>query len=337
MRALDVSGINMKLPQAHAAELVTTIIPVHNRASLLREAVTSVLAQSYQSLEVIIVDDGSTDDTAHAARELAEAHPGLVHVLWQANAGPGAARNLGLQHARGEFIQYLDSDDLLEPRKFEWQVAALRAHPHAGLAYGITRRVNMDTGESRMWARTAEPISAMFPDFLMQRGWDTNSPLWRRSACELIGSWLPLRCTEDWEHDLRAGMLGVQPVQVSEHVAIVRDHGNARASGMSNGFTPELVHDMFHAHAAVWKQMCDHGMLDWSYLQSFASKTFWIARMCGERGLFAEADAALTMATEMVASHHPPTTLRLFAATVRVLGWSRAVRWSEGARALVKS
>src|SRR5207244_4187795 len=106
-------------------DLVTTIIPVYNRPDMLREAARSVLEQTYRPIEVIIADDGSTDgDTVRVARELEATYPGVLRYYDQPNAGPGAARNLGLKHARGEFIQYLDSDDLLLPNKFARQVAA---------------------------------------------------------------------------------------------------------------------------------------------------------------------------------------------------------------------
>ena len=105
--------------------LVSTIIPVHNRPALLREAVASVLAQTYRPIEIIVVDDGSTDETGREAEALAEAHP-EVHAIHRENGGPGAARETGRLAARGEFIQYLDSDDLLLPTKFELQVAGLR-------------------------------------------------------------------------------------------------------------------------------------------------------------------------------------------------------------------
>jgi len=303
---------------------------------MLREAVVSVLAQTYRPIEVVIVDDGSTDATPQVIAELAAAYPDIVHGVRQDNAGPGAARNLGLNHVHGEYVQYLDSDDLLAPRKFEVQVAALQANPAAGLAYGITQRLNLDTGETRIWARTDEPIKHIFPDFLMQRGWDTNAPLWRRSACEAIGPWREFRCMEDWEHDLRAGILGIRAVHVNEVGAIVRDHSDMRASGMQTGFTPELTRDFFLAHEAVWALMRERNLRDWTYLQGFARKMFWVARMCGERGLLAEADAALAMAREMVGSCRASHELRLYGAAVRLLGWQRTVRWSEGARALVK-
>src|SRR5262245_3265283 len=98
--------------------LVSTIIPVHNRPALLREAVASVIAQTYRPVEIIIVNDGSTDATGREAEALAKTHS-EVRAIHRENGGPGAAREKGRLAARGEFIQYLDSDDLLLPTKFK--------------------------------------------------------------------------------------------------------------------------------------------------------------------------------------------------------------------------
>ncbi|MFT3807422.1 glycosyltransferase family 2 protein [Arenimonas sp.] len=311
--------------------LVSTIIPFHDRERMLEDAIASVLSQTYLDTEVILVDDGSSERAAAMARALAEENHDKVRLFRQANAGPGAARNLGLSHARGEFIQYLDSDDLLEPRKFEAQVAALRACPEAGLAFGITRRLDTTTGLSRVWARTAERIDDIFPSFLMGRGWDTNAPLWRRSTCELVGPWLELRCHEDWEHDLRAGMLGVRAVHVPEPGAIVRDHGEQRASGMGSDFTQGVVRDMAKAHLAAWARMRDLGLQDWSYLESFSRKLFWLARLCGGHGLSTEADALLS-AAQLARSGQGGVSLKMYRLATGVFGWPRAVRWSEWVR-----
>ena len=84
--------------------LVSTVIPVFNRPTMLREAVASVLAQTYRPIEVIIVDDGSTDETPRVGEALSLAHPGEIFFLRKANSGPGPTRELGRLAARGEFI-----------------------------------------------------------------------------------------------------------------------------------------------------------------------------------------------------------------------------------------
>src|SRR4030067_1283242 len=97
--------------------LVSTIIPVYNRSMLLKQAVQSVLAQTYRPIEIIIVDDGSTDDTTHTADNLALQYPHMVNVIHQTNKGPGLAREAGRLSAQGDFIEYVDSDDILLPKK----------------------------------------------------------------------------------------------------------------------------------------------------------------------------------------------------------------------------
>ena len=109
--------------------LVSVIIPVHNRPGVLQEAVRSALEQTYRPLEIVIVDDGSSDSTGLVADDLASAHPGVIQVIHQENGGPGVARQRGLEQSRGEYIQFLDSDDLLLPGKFAAQVSALEGQP----------------------------------------------------------------------------------------------------------------------------------------------------------------------------------------------------------------
>ena len=316
--------------------IVSAIIPAYNRTDMLRQAVDSVIRQTYRPIEIIIVDDGSTDDTPLTIEQLCQEFPEIIRSRRQENAGPGAARELGRQIAEGEFIQYLDSDDLLMPKKCEKQVAALQADPDAGVCYGITLRRDYEKGELLSWARTAQKIENIFPEFLMKRGWDTNSPLWRRTVCDQIGPWGNFGVMEDWEHDLRAGMLGVKPVHVSEPLSIVRDHAENRASGMTTGFTPALTREFFRAHRSICEKMFERELLDWSYLEQFSRKIFWIARMCGERGLTDEADEALSFAERMVATHHAPREIRWFRLAVRTLGWRKAVQLSESSRKLIR-
>lgn len=106
-------------------ERVSVVIPAFNRAASLPALVDSLLRQTHPVAEIVIVDDGSTDDTAAVAQAL----PGSVKYIHQANAGVSAARNRGIDAAAGEWIALADSDDLWEPEKLEVQLAALRLHP----------------------------------------------------------------------------------------------------------------------------------------------------------------------------------------------------------------
>ena len=313
-------------------KLVSIIIPAYNRSGLILESILSSINQLYDSTEIIVVDDGSTDNTSETINKIALNSQVSIQYIYQQNSGQAIARNTGLAHAKGEFIQYLDSDDLLEPTKLELQVRALQENPNAGVAYGITLRKNMMTGDVKPWARTTEKIDNIFPDFLPQRGWDTNAPLWRRSVCDAIGPWGNFRCMEDWEHDLRAGMLGVKTVHVPEVAVIVRDHQGDRASGMSSGFTPALTRDFFRAHKSIWLRMKAQKLTDWSYLEQFSRKMFWIARLCGERQLIPEANEALGFALEMSQPHRFPWDMHLFQQLTQTLGWPQTTAIGEALR-----
>ena len=109
--------------------VVSVVMPAYNAERFVDEALESVLKQSYQRLEVIVVDDGSTDGTA--ARVQAYGNP--VRYLQQVNAGVGAARNRGLEAATGDYIAFLDADDLWRPEKLDVQLEIAARNPESGL------------------------------------------------------------------------------------------------------------------------------------------------------------------------------------------------------------
>ena len=107
--------------------LVTVIVPVYNGEAFIGEALDSALAQDLDGVEVIVVDDGSTDGTREIVKDMAG-----VQYVWQQNQGPAAARNTALELARGEFVAFLDADDRIPPSKLRTQVGYLRQHPEVG-------------------------------------------------------------------------------------------------------------------------------------------------------------------------------------------------------------
>ena len=111
-------------------ELVSVHITAYNYGRYLAEAIRSCLTQTYQPLEIIVVDDGSTDNS----REIAAGFPD-VNYVYQENPGLSAAHNNALRHSQGEFIQFLDADDTLSPTKIQRCVEEFHTHPEAGLVY----------------------------------------------------------------------------------------------------------------------------------------------------------------------------------------------------------
>jgi glycosyltransferase involved in cell wall biosynthesis len=112
-----------------ANPLISCIVPVFNGERYLAEALDSMLAQTYRPIEVIVVDDGSTDGT----RQVVTSYGDRVRYFWQPNAGPPRARNLGLSLVKGEFVAFLDADDLWHPEKLERQMERFEARPKLDL------------------------------------------------------------------------------------------------------------------------------------------------------------------------------------------------------------
>ena len=303
--------------------LVSTIVPVHNRAALLRDAVASVLAQTYRPIEVIVIDDGSTDDTGVAADALAAAHPDSIRVLHRNNAGPGLAREAGRQVARGEFIQYLDSDDVLLPRKFEYQVAALRQQRECGVAYGKTNYLVRGSERTlEPWKRTGERIDRMFPSFLQSRWWGTSTPLYRRNLTDEAGAWLGLTNEEDWEYDCRIAALGVRLAFVDEFVSEERDHAGVRLSRGGVTSAAKLAH-----RATAHSRILDHALragipLESAEMRNFARELFLLARQCGAAGLASESKELFRLA-KAASTDERRTGLDFvfYGMSASVLGW----------------
>ena len=124
-------------------KLVSVILPVYNGERYLGEAIESILTQNYRPIEVIVVNDGSTDNTETIARQYEN---GIIYVL-QKNSGPAAARNKGLSLASGGLIGFLDFDDLWSKNKLSVQLAHLADNPSVEIVLGLTQPLKLQTGE----------------------------------------------------------------------------------------------------------------------------------------------------------------------------------------------
>ena len=270
-------------------DYVSIIIPVFNRGKELREAIMSVLLQSYQQIEIIIVNDGSTDNTYDVAKELELKWPKTISVFYQINSGPGPARELGTLKSKGEFIQYLDSDDLLLPDKFRLQVGALNENPECGISYGISYQEDYNynppllTGTLRS---TGDEIEYLFPKLLNDRWWTTSSPLYRRSTIAKLGAWKDLINEEDWEFDARAGKEQTLLAWVPRGVSIRRI--NLSKNHLSYGGCTDInkVSARVAAKNLLFVHAIESGMtLGNSEMKIFSRECFLLCRQCAVLGL----------------------------------------------------
>jgi len=187
--------------------MVSVIIPAFNAQGTLRRAVASVLAQTHEDFEVLIINDGSTDGTGGLADELA-GEDGRVRVMHKENGGPSHARNVGLSASRGEFFQFLDADDEILPNKFEVQVQALRENPGAAAVYSQSASVDDLTGEVYPASKGEAPLPLL--DTLSYRNWFAPMvPLLRRELVEKVGGFdNALRGGEDYDYWIRCAKVG---------------------------------------------------------------------------------------------------------------------------------
>jgi glycosyltransferase involved in cell wall biosynthesis len=125
-----------------AAPLVSVIVPVFNRQRWLPEALTSVFAQTFDDYELIVVDDGSTDQSRLVAMRAVERHPGRCHIRSISNSGVATARNTGMVAARGQYIAFLDSDDAWLPNHLERAMDAFNLDPDLGLVHANIERID---------------------------------------------------------------------------------------------------------------------------------------------------------------------------------------------------
>ncbi len=181
--------------------LVSVVIPIFNGASFIARAVDSVLAQTCTDFEIIVVDDGSTDDTRSVLAQLAKTS--AIICLHQNNAGPAQARNSGIQSARGEYIAFLDCDDIWFPEKLEAQLAILRGTSQPGLVYSNYEVID-PTGRIIQHAKAGKSQDALHIAFTGGQAPLLSTILMPRTLLEQVGGFDPnLWVSEDSDLMLR--------------------------------------------------------------------------------------------------------------------------------------
>jgi glycosyltransferase involved in cell wall biosynthesis len=246
-------------------------------------------------------------------------------VIHQSNSGPGPARESGRQAASGEFIQYLDSDDVLLPEKFARQVAGLRAHPECGVSYGKTRYRHADGRvEALAWKGSGAKVDTMFPAFLMSRWWDTPTPLYRASVCNEAGPWTDLKLEEDWEYDCRVASTGVQLHYCDEFVVEVRDHDEGRLC-KGQAFDPARMRERARAHKVILSLALEAGIdRDSQEMKHFARELFLLSRQCGAADLAEESRELFELAREASGeARGKGWDFKLYGFLASIAGWRR--------------
>jgi glycosyltransferase involved in cell wall biosynthesis len=177
----------------------SVVIPTYNRAATITRAIESVLAQTYPYVEIILINDGSTDNT----EELIKVYRDRIKYISQHNRGSASARNRGISEATGDYIAFLDSDDLWFPKKLERVVVAIQNYPEVGLFYSDSNV--LDKNGRLMWIyRSSHIIGNAYQAFMESDFVSTSSVVVHRSCFDVVGVFSEsLAGCEDWDMWIR--------------------------------------------------------------------------------------------------------------------------------------
>ncbi|MCP5098671.1 MAG: glycosyltransferase [Chloroflexi bacterium] len=197
---------------------VSVITPTYNRAHLIREAIDSVLTQTFTDFELIIIDDGSTDNTEAVIKQITD--PRLKY-LQRENGGASAARNTGLEAATGEWVAFLDSDDLYLPERLALQMARIAEVPTAGLVYGRYYGTTVAKDDKKLTGLCHDPLELR--QLLMGPAFHWSTALIRRDYIVQEGGFdTRFAVGEEWEFTIRLALAGCEMICVPEPLTLVR-------------------------------------------------------------------------------------------------------------------
>jgi glycosyltransferase involved in cell wall biosynthesis len=280
---------NAHSPEAVGGQaFVSVIIPCYNQARFLSEAIESVLDQTYRRFEVIVVDDGSSDNTS----EVAARYPS-VRCYRQQNQGLAAARNRGLSQSTGDYLVFLDADDRLLPEALETGVVCLSSHPECAFAYGHIRLISSD-GSPLASPRQAAVVNEHYRTLLSRNYiWTPGVAMYRRAVFHSVAGFNPL-VNAAADYDLNIRIARDFPIYCHDKAVLeYRTHG----SNMSGN--PELM----LRHAVTARR------LQWKYVK-------------GNRQYKEAYKAGLNVVQE----DHGERLVNVVRARVRARKWAQAIR-----------
>jgi glycosyltransferase involved in cell wall biosynthesis len=266
---------------------VSVVIPTWNSAALVTQAIDSVLAQTVLPAEVIVIDDGSSDDTAARLTR----YPGQVRYCYQANQGVSAARNRGLAEARGEWIAFLDADDVWHPRKLELQLQALAQRSEVGLLG--TQVFDWPAPAFPKVTVPVDPIQVVpWERLVVKNYFTTSSVLVRRALFERVGGFdTRLQGPEDhdrWLHIAEqavvanlalpltgyrcvSGSLSKQARRMQAGMTTILQKLDDRGAWGGRHWLRRKAYSYLHYSCAYMHSTAGHhGAALWNMLQSFA-------------------------------------------------------------------
>lgn len=245
----EVSTLNASLPASaiNGEPLVSVIIPTYNGSHYLKEAVASVLKQTHTNLECLIVDDGSTDDTRQVSDHLMS-QDARVKYFYKQNGDVASARNFGIEHANGEWIQFLDQDDGLNPDKLRFQLSHLNGSEGDNVIFYSDYELVYEYEDDRPAKHKPVPLGSMTKEQLIERfcsliGIQIACLLLKKTVCLNTKFNEELRCTNDLKFQVDILMNGNNFVYTPISGLFHRRH-QSNTSGNADVWPPVMKNDI---------------------------------------------------------------------------------------------
>lgn len=249
------------------SSLVSVIIPVFNGAKYVGQAIYSALGQTYDNYEIIVADDGSTDDTAAVLNQFGD----KITVLRLNHAGICATRNAAIRESNGEFIALLDCDDLWEPEKLQKQMAYFKAHPELALVYSYSTNFTNETEGDVALVKKIDFEGNIFKDIFFKNSFANSTIVMRREAFDTVGGYdESLKAMEDYELNLRISRK-YKIGRVPESLVRRRIHPDSfYTSGYDNQYTYQLpVYDKLLSDKTIATEL---GITKNDFMRAFVLK-----------------------------------------------------------------
>ncbi len=332
------------MSEEYEPRLVSVIIPTYNRAHFLVEAMDSVWNQTYRPIELIVVDDGSTDNTPQVLAQWARAHSGdarfELRTFRQDNKGAPVARNLGAIQSRGEYLQFWDTEDLMLSSKLSRQVGAARNHDADIVVSDIQffRRTPGDLKRAFLWGSQSQLLGSttdVVTRAISKWGWNTLAVFFSRATVVKAGPWREdLRRSQDVEFNCRAALRARRLVGVGEVLNYEREHDDP--SCISADYSPDALSSMVTVVVAIERNLAAAGHMNGERGSLLSKRLTYLSSLCMEHGYRAQAEWACREAIRL-AGPFRRVLLRLYLLFMRHAGTDRTLWLDRAGRGLKAS
>jgi glycosyltransferase involved in cell wall biosynthesis len=257
------------LDEEYSRGVVSVIIPSYNRSHFIIMALDSVWAQSYRPIEIVIIDDGSTDDTRRIVEEwrskLVANENCRLYYYYQRNKGPSAARNLGLSKSNGEYVQFLDSDDFLHPEKLKSHIDVFNKNPHIDVTVSQVAYIDQNGNHGYITNIIEDTNKKVdMPTFLLGHDIPIHAPLHRhRTLADIGGFDEKLTFGEEVDFHLRLALTGAKFIFMPDVFAYVPSHKDS-----------ERVSQRLHALSSNFEINFYVNILEYCKIQSYYNLEF---------------------------------------------------------------